>query len=219
MKRRGLYRHAQIHGWKTGLKLNTVLNVASQSRSVSEVTKKTESKIESIDFPDEYKVLGADLSLKRPSFCLLSIENEDGIAKITDIKFKTVDNKTKVKPHGMLLDEIFDGFAEIWPYGFTIFAVRETEIMKMKVPSERSLSKVVGLMDWTLWRHAKSEWYSIYPMTIKKLIAGNGKAEKSEVATALEKYIGKQDYKCDDESDAAAVAIAWLIQHGQIKEI
>ena len=183
------------------------------------MAKKNESKAESIDFPDEYKVLGADLSLKRPSFCLLSIKNEEGTAKITDIKFKTIDNKTKVKPHGMLLDEIFDGFASIWPYGFTIFAVRETEIMKKKVPSERSLSKVVGLMDWTLWRHMQEEWYSIYPTTIKKLITGNGKAEKSEVAAGLEKYIGKIDYKCDDESDAAAVAIAWLIQQGQIKEI
>ena len=63
------------------------------------------------------------------------------------------------------------------------------------------------------------EWYSIYPVTIKKLITGNGRAMKEEVAECLEKYIGKQDYKCDDESDAAAVAISWLIQQGQIKEI
>ena len=89
--------------------------------------------------------------------------------------------------------------------------------MKVKVPSERSLSKVVGLMDWMLWRCSDKEWYSIYPMTVKKLITGYGKAEKSDVAAGLEKYIGKQDYKCDDESDAAAVAIAWLIQNGQIE--
>ena len=182
------------------------------------MAKTKESKVESIVFPNEYKVLGADLSLKRPSFCLLSIENINGTAKIIDVKFKTIDNKTKVKPHGQLLDEIFDGFADIWPFGSDVFAVRETEIMKMKVPSERSLSKVVGIMDWALWRHAEKEWYSIYPMTIKKLIAGNGKAEKSEVAAGLGKYIGVRMYKCDDESDAAAVAIAWLIQQGQIKE-
>ena len=73
-------------------------------------------------------------------------------------------------------------------------------------------------MDWAAYRlHPPVEWNSIYPVTIKKLIAGSGKAEKSEVAEALERYIGKQEYKCDDESDAAAVAIAWLIQQGQIE--
>lgn len=182
--------------------------------------KKDESKVESIVFPEQYKVLGADLSLKRPSFCLLSIENQDGTSKITDIKFKTVDNKTKIKPHGQLLDEILDGFVQIYPSETEefVFSVRENEIMKVKVPSERSLSKVVGMMDWVLWKFSKSDWFSIYPMTVKKYIAGSGKAEKSEVAAGLEKYIGKHEYKCDDESDAAAVAIAWLIQQGQIKE-
>lgn len=180
----------------------------------------TEKEIETVKFPEQYKVLGADLSLKRPSFCLLSIKKENGIAKITDIKFKTVDNKTKVKPHGQLLDEIMDGFAQIYPAETDdlIFCVRENEIMKVKVPSERSLSKVVGMMDWVLWKFSKSDWFSIYPMTVKKYIAGSGRADKSDVAIGLEKYIGKIDYKCDDESDAAAVAIAWLIQQGQIEE-
>ena len=181
--------------------------------------KKTETKPETIVFGSQYKVIGADLSLKRPSFCILSIKNVNNSAKITDIRFKTVDNKTKVKPHGKLLDEIIMAFIEIWPKDEEVYAVREMEIMKMKVPSERSLSKVVGLMDWVLWCQNETEWQSIYPMTVKKLVTGSGKAEKSEVAAALEKYIGKQDYKCDDESDAAAVAIAWLIQQGQIKEI
>lgn len=176
--------------------------------------------IETTTFPSSYKVLGADLSLKRPSFCLLSITNTDGVSKITDIKFKTVDNKTKTKPHGQLLDEILDGFVTIYPIDTDdiVFCVRENEIMKVKVPSERSLSKVVGMMDWALWKFSKADWFSIYPMTVKKYIAGSGKAEKTEVAKGLEKYIGRIEYKCNDESDAAAVAIAWLIQQEQIKE-
>ena len=88
--------------------------------------------------------------------------------------------------------------------------------MNLKVPSERDVAKVVGLMDFML---GDTEWFEIYPVTVKKLITGSGKAEKSEVATALEKYIGKQEYKCDDESDAAAVGVAWLIQQGQLKEL
>ena len=186
--------------------------------------KKTEDLFECTVFPNEYKVIGADLSLKRPSFCVLNIKYEDNASKITDIHFVTVDNKTdKKKTHGQLLHEIQKAFLDMW-YAYECdkcftFTIRENEIMKVKIPSERSLSKVVGVMDLVLWLLNKTDWCSIYPVTIKKLITGSGKAEKSEVAAGLEKYIGKHDYKCDDESDAAAVAIAWLIQQGQIKEL
>jgi len=179
-----------------------------------------EKQEEIIYFPTDYKVLAADLSLKRPSFCLMSIKNESHNPQITDIKLVTVDNKNdKKKCHGQLLEEIIAALQKVYPLDCNVYSVRENEIMKVKVPSERSLSKVVGLMDWALWAFYGKEWYSIYPMTVKKLVAGSGKATKEEVAQALEKYIGKQDYKCDDESDAAAVAVAWLIQKGQIKEI
>lgn len=179
------------------------------------MTKKNEQ--ECISFPEEYKVIGADLSLKLPGFCLLSVKN----GLITDVKLMSVNNKnSKNKTHGELLNDIISAFTKFCetycPEFDALYLVRENEIMHVKVPSERSLSKVVGVMDWVAYG-TKKEWYSIYPVTVKKLITGSGKAEKSEVAKALEYYIGKQDYKSDDESDAAAVAIAWLIQQGQIK--
>lgn len=175
--------------------------------------------IETIIFPDEYKVLAADLSLRRPGFCLLELrKTQNDFAEITKIDLMSVNNKNaSKKSHGELLDDIIVAFQKFCPTIGTVYLVRETEVMKMKVPSERSLSKVVGIMDWAAWWTNK-EWYSIYPTSVKKLITGSGKAEKNEVAEALEKYVGKQDYKCDDESDATAVAIAWLIQQGQIKQ-
>ena len=171
--------------------------------------------MESIDFPKKYKVIGADLSLRRPGFCVLSIEDKE----IKDIKLYSVDNKTdKKKSHGQLLNDIGEKFKQIYPLGSDVFIVRENEIMKVKVPSERSLSKVVGLMDWQAWALFGKEWYSIYPVTVKKLITGSGKATKEEVAQALDLYVGKQEYKCDDESDAVAVAVAWLIQQDQLPQ-
>ena len=179
-------------------------------------------KEEKIIFPEEYQVLGADLSLKRPGFCLLDMQQRPDGLWITDIQLASVDNKTdKKKTHGELLNDIYECFHEILPpFLGPLYLVRENEIMKVKVPSERSLSKVVGVMDWAAYKlgvNKSWEWYSIYPMTIKKLIAGSGKATKEEVAEGLEKFLGKQNYKCDDESDAAAVAVAWLIQQGQIR--
>ena len=177
--------------------------------------KKTEPVIEPIEFPEIYIVVGADLSLRRPGWCKLYIKQ----GKIIGVQLFSLDNKAKKKTHGQMLREIYDIFGKNvsnLQSSFKRYFVREKMIMNLKVPSERDVAKVVGVMDLML---NDQEWYEIYPVTVKKLVAGSGKAEKSEVAAALEKYIGKQDYKCDDESDAAAVAIAWLIQQGQIKEI
>lgn len=182
--------------------------------------KKKEETIEQIEFPDEYKVCACDLSLKRPGICILSLKKTDKGIEITNVQLSSVDNKTdKKKTHGQLLDEIGAEFKRIYPLNSIVYCVREKGIMHQMTPAERSLSKVEGLLDWTLWAFYGQEWFDIYPVTVKKLIAGSGKAEKEDVAIALEKYIGKQKYKCDDESDAAAVGIAWLIQQGQLKEI
>lgn len=183
------------------------------------MVKKKEQEIEHIDFPDHYWVCGADLSLRCPGFCLLEVNKQDGKTVIKDIKLTSLNNKGKKnKTHGEILREIHTKFGDFTRYLVLFpdntYFVREKMVMNQKVPSERDVAKVVGIMDFYLWK----EWYEIYPVTVKKIITGNGKAEKQEVAACLEKYLGKQEYKYDDESDAAAVAISWLIQHGEIKE-
>ena len=176
---------------------------------------------EKLVFPNNYRVVAADLSLRRPGWCLLSVVKSNDVTSVTVEQLVSVDNKAnKKKTHGEILAEIQGAFINLcFPVEPNTFYVREQEVLHMKVPSERDVSKVVGLMDYSLWKLDGKEWFSIYPVTVKKLVAGSGKAEKSEVAAALEKYIGKQEYKCDDESDAVAVGIAWLIQQGQIEEI
>ena len=177
---------------------------------------------EEIVFPPRYYVCGADLSLRRPGFCLLEVDNKDGKANITDVRLMSVDNKDKRnKTHGQILREILFCFGKLIfctpiKKDEVIFFVREKMILNKKVPSERDVAKVVGVMDYYL---GDREWDEIYPVTVKRLVAGSGKAEKSEVAEALLGYIGNLEYKNNDESDAAAVAVAWLIQHHQIAEV
>ena len=170
---------------------------------------------EEIVFPEQYTVVGADLSLRRPGFALLEIEQTGSEAKINSVKLFSVDNKTKKnKTHGRILHEIYDEFSMIQEKcARPVFYVREKMIMNKKVPSERDVAKVVGIMDYAL---EDTQWYEIYPVTVKAQIAGRGNAEKSEVAEALKNYLGELEYKCDDESDAAAVAVSWLILHNQI---
>ena len=174
-----------------------------------------------INFPQKYYVIGADLGLKRPGFCKLTVENTESGKRLTDISLMSVDNKNdRKKPHGELLNEIMNAFSSFIPdtekEGVPCFYIREKEIMDRKLPSERDISKVVGLTDWLLWRMGES-WRDIYPVTIKKYVAGSGRADKSAVAESLPYYIGSLSFANDDESDAAAVAVAWLLQQGEIK--
>ena len=183
-------------------------------------SKKAEPEIV-INFPQKYYVIGADLSLKRPGFCKLTVEKTEEGTRFTDIQLMSVDNKTdSKKPHGQLLNEIMEAFTAFIPDPekdqTPCFYIRETEIISKHTPYERNISKVVGIMDWLLWRLNVS-WQSLYPVSIKKLVAGSGKADKSAVAEHLPYYVGEIKYNNDDESDATAVAIAWLLQQNQLQ--
>lgn len=72
------------------------------------------------------------------------------------------------------------------------------------------------MSDLYAWGFGSKEFEDVSPKTVKKLVTNNDNAEKEEVANALEQFVGKRDYACDDESDAVAVGIAWLIRHGMI---
>ena len=78
------------------------------------------------------------------------------------------------------------------------------------------LHKVVGVADLYAWGFGGREFEEIHPKTIKKIVANDQLAEKDSVADALTQFVGQQDYACDDESDAVAVGIAWLIKNGMI---
>lgn len=49
-------------------------------------------------------------------------------------------------------------------------------------------------------------------------MANDPNAEKDAVAAALEQFVGPMTYACDDESDAVAVGVAWLLQQGKIAD-
>ena len=49
--------------------------------------------IEHIDFPEKYKVIGADLSLRRPGWCVLTVNK----GQIENVKLYSLDNKSNKK--------------------------------------------------------------------------------------------------------------------------
>ena len=78
------------------------------------------------------------------------------------------------------------------------------------------LNRVVGVSDLYAWAFGQRQFQEIEAVTVKKKITNDASAEKNEVAEALEQFVGKQEYACDDESDAVAVGIAWLMKRGLI---
>ena len=79
------------------------------------------------------------------------------------------------------------------------------------------LHKVVGVADLYAWGFGGRVFEEIHPKTIKKLVANDQLAEKDVVAAALPQFVGEHQYACDDESDAVAVGIAWMLEKGMIK--
>ena len=174
---------------------------------------------ESIHFPEKYYVVAADLSLRRPGFCKFLVTNTADGVDLSQAATVCVDNKATQKSHGQLLDEIMKAFAFFIPDdGTPIYFVREKAFNARASQNEMGIYKVVGVMDWLLYR-LTLEWSELYPVTVKKLITGSGKADKNVVASMLGTWLPGIKYGTDDESDAAAVAISFLIQNGVLKPI
>ena len=196
-------------------------------RSTKKPTKETKIANKTKLLPQKYSLLAADLSLRRPGFCLMAI-NRELENPIDSIRLFSLDNKTaKDKPRGQMLTEIANCLhAILHEADRPVYLVREKSInnclgrMAHSGSAARSgISEVVGVTDYIAWIDIQKEWDELYPVSIKKQITGSGKAEKETVAKAVSAYIGEQSFKNDDESDAAAVALAWLIAENQIKQI
>lgn len=86
-----------------------------------------------------------------------------------------------------------------------------------KFPAETQVQcKVIGVTDLYAWAYGGKEFDEVAPKAVKKQVTGNASASKEEVAAILTHYVGEQEYECDDESDAVAVGIAWLVQNNLI---
>lgn len=172
-------------------------------------------KEEPIVFPDTYKVVAADLSLKRPGFCVVTMYK----GGIDSVVTASVDNKTTKKCRSEILKEIYDSLLKtiVATSVCPTYFVREHAFNSRGAMSEIGIFEVVGIADLALWEKAKQEWFEIYPVSVKKLVTGSGKSDKQQVADCVKKVFGQTEFKNDDESDAAAVALAWLIQNKQVK--
>lgn len=171
------------------------------------------------NLPKDINILGLDSSLSRPGFCKLTFKN----GSIMDVNTFVVDNKTKErvkKTRGEKLANIYrEGLKQMtFDNDLPTVYVREHAFISQRGQNEMAIFEAVGLEDWYLWITKNVEWIEAYPTSIKTLLTGNRKADKNEVAAAVKKYID-HEFKYDDESDAAAVCLYFLIKNNMIKEV
>ena len=131
-----------------------------------------------------------------------------------------MDNKNaRGKSDGEILLDIAREFRRCLMLHPTALLVRERALDVQAGPHKSRtievLHKVIGCIDLYAYALVGQQFLEVFPKTIKKRLTNNGDAEKEAVAAALTPYVGEIDYACDDESDAVAVGLAWMMDEEQ----
>lgn len=124
-------------------------------------------------------------------------------------------NAGKKKPHGKILGEISSLFGEFIKSSGVKVVVRERAISRFH-QEVLTLNKVCGVTEMLLWLVLEQPFQEITPTEVKKYVTGYGRAEKEDVALAIDNYCSHAQFKSDDESDACGVVIGWLVQNGYL---
>lgn len=161
---------------------------------------------------------GLDLSLTSPGFAIIDVKDR--------VPHFIASSHVKTEPADVqaLRYEIIEAHALLF---FREFRPVDVVVREIWPPSRNYAQndKVHGAwsaVDRALAAFGLTVAANITPTSVKKLVAGSGKAEKPEVAAAVRKWLRlPADYKfaTDDESDAAAIALAHLIAENLIDGI
>lgn len=120
-------------------------------------------------------------------------------------------------PIGKALARITDVFGSLVASTKVPFICRERVFIGHFGDADKLL-RLAGAVDLTLWQITEKTFYDIAVKSIKKHVAGSGNASKDQVAQSLERFVGPQKYLTDDESDAVAVGLTFLIKEGYIDD-
>ena len=153
-------------------------------------------------------VLGMDLSLSSPAFCIGRVrEGKLEVLHLSHVKTTSKDT------HGYRLRLIFNHLEKLLSEHPEVTDVVREKGFSRHALTTQTLFKVVGISDLLTHHFGFEKVHEIAPTTVKKTITGSGKADKEEVAEALRKYLYTDvNFANDDESDACGVCISYMIE-------
>lgn len=163
-----------------------------------------------------HKILAMDLSLNLPAFAVLEVRHGQPYILNT----YHVDNKKATKKStAQKLSEISDMMVKIFQEHSDITHIVREKGFSRFANTTQLLFRVVGISDllgYDIFNCKEIE--ELTPTTIKRYVAGNGKADKAEVEAGVRELLTleQKEYKfySDDESDAVAVGLAYYIKKG-----
>jgi crossover junction endodeoxyribonuclease RuvC len=159
------------------------------------------------------KVLSMDLSLSCPAFAVLEYD----VDSLDVLHLSHVKTNAK-KPHGYRLFQIYQHLEKLVREFPDIQLVVSEKGFSRHPRSTQILYMVHGVVKVLLAKYGHYDIMEITPTTVKKRVAGSGKAEKEDVANAVRKFLVHDIYfETDDESDAVAVGIAGLVEKGLLR--
>lgn len=132
------------------------------------------------------------------------------------------------KPHGQVLSEIAKEFHSYLKEAPDAVLVREEALDMVRQSSYggmkssttiKVLHKVIGVVDLYAWANDHGVFQELHPFVVKRTLTGDHLADKKDVARVLPFYVGELEYACDDESDAVAVGVSWLIENQYIEAV
>ena len=163
-------------------------------------------------------LLCGDFSMNRPGIAIITYDTDS--SSISEVKTGALPQGEKLT-HAEKLVCLYRWLSE-WitgwiyetdtPRGVPDIFVRERHAPRGMWDAV-AIGKVLGCADMFAMEFGK-EFIEYAPSTIKKTLTGSGKAGKDKVATAVSEFTGVDHFEYDDESDACAVGITWLLKNG-----
>lgn len=160
------------------------------------------------------RILGLDLSMGCSGFSV--VEVRDGHPYLVHTSHVKTDSKHS---HGQRLIAVENHMLDLLNKFGPFNAIAREKGFSAHAMTTQVIFRVVGVSDLTLAKQGYTKIAEYAPSTVKKVIAGNGKASKQEVENAVRIVLGlssKFKFKTDDESDACAVALVHLLKEGLI---
>lgn len=155
--------------------------------------------------------LGLDLSLSSSGIAVMEV--------IERVPYLIIATQVKTKPsesHGWRLYTIARGLRDIRKEHEPFAAIVREKGFSRFAAATQAIFKVVGVVDFFLRDYDIEE---ISPTTVKKHVAGSGKAKKDEVEAGVRKILDLDEsykFSSDDASDAVGVVLTYLYKEDLI---
>jgi Holliday junction resolvasome RuvABC endonuclease subunit len=154
-----------------------------------------------------------DPSLNSFGYSVLKLtEQRGGKHKVEIIECTHIPNRQfDSSQYGLKLLHIESRLYQLRDVYRPLVVVREEMANSPNHEEIRKLGAVQSLVDKVFYGY-NIVGYS--PTAVKKKLTGTGKAEKTDIQTALRQVFGDMCWQTDDESDSLAIAYVWLRDNG-----